>query len=99
VRIDTLGGLVVCSDAGAGAVTADMGVPRLQWQDIPLATTVDTRAFALPVDGESLTATALSMGNPHCVIFVDNAERAPVADLGARIEKLPLFPERTNVEL
>ncbi|HWY16332.1 MAG TPA: diaminopimelate epimerase [Rhizomicrobium sp.] len=98
VRIDTLGGLVLCSDAGAGAVTADMGVPGLQWQDIPLADSVDTRAFALPVDGEPLTATAVSMGNPHCVIFVDNAERAPVAELGARIEKLPLFPERTNVE-
>jgi diaminopimelate epimerase len=98
VRIDTLGGLLVCSDAGGGAVTADMGAPRLQWQDIPLAEPVDTRAFSLPLDGKPLTATAVSMGNPHCIIFVDDAERAPVADLGARIEKHPLFPERTNVE-
>lgn len=98
VRIDTLGGLLVCSDAGGGAVTADMGAPRLRWQDIPLADPVDTRAFPLPLDGGPLTATAVSMGNPHCVIFVDDAERAPVADLGARIENHPLFPERTNVE-
>jgi diaminopimelate epimerase len=98
VSIDTLGGLLDCSDAGGGAVTVDFGTPRFDWRDVPLAEAVDTTAFPLQVDGSVLTATALSIGNPHCVIFVDHAERAPVAELGAKIEHHPLFPARTNVE-
>ncbi len=98
VRIDTLGGLLVCSDAGGGAVTVDMGAPRFGWRDIPLSEAVDTAGFPLPVDGTMLTATALSVGNPHCVIFVEDAERAPVAELGPKIERHAMFPARTNVE-
>ena len=96
VRIGTLGGSLLCRDAGGGAVMVDFGLPRLDWRDVPLSEPVDTVAFPLPIDG--LTATALSIGNPHCVIFVDDAERAPVAELGPQIERHPLFPARTNVE-
>ena len=98
VRIDTLGGALVCTDAGQGDVTVDMGAPRLGWQDIPLARAVDTNRFALDVGGQSFEASAVSVGNPHCVLFVDDAERAPVAELGPAIEHHPLYPARTNVE-
>ena len=98
VRIDTLGGLLVCTDASAGAVTVDIGKPRLGWQEIPLAESVDTNHFPLAVDGEAFDAAALSVGNPHCVLFVDDAETAPVAELGPKIERHALFPERINAE-
>jgi diaminopimelate epimerase len=53
----------------------------------------------LPIDGGALKATCVSMGNPHCVIFVENVGDCPVADIGSRVENHVLFPERTNVEL
>lgn len=98
VRIDTPGGLLVCSDAGHGLVTVDMGKPRLDWRDIPLSRAVGTKAFALEVAGQTIEATAVSMGNPHCVLFVDDVQKAPVAEWGPLIEHDALFPARTNVE-
>ncbi len=98
VRIDTLGGPLLCRDAGGGAVTVDWGKPRLLWDEVPMASATDTNLFELNVDGAKHEASAVSVGNPHVVLFVDDAEAAPVAALGPRIETHPLFPERTNVE-
>jgi diaminopimelate epimerase len=98
VVIAALGGTLVCTDAGDGDVTVDMGAPHLLWNEIPLAQPTDTNSFALNVDGATHIASAVSVGNPHCVLFVEDAENAPVAALGARIENHPLFPERVNVE-
>jgi len=98
VRLETLGGLLVCSDAGAGAVTVDMGAPKLDWSDIPLAHAMDTNAFPLLVEGHEFKAAAVSVGNPHCVILTEDAEQAPLSELGPRIEHHVFFPNRTNVE-
>jgi diaminopimelate epimerase len=98
IRLDTVGGPLDCRDAGDGNVTIDMGPPRLNWDQVPLAQPSDTNMFHLNVDGAVHIASAVSVGNPHVVLFVDDAERAPVANLGARIETHPMFPERTNVE-
>ncbi|HXC56519.1 MAG TPA: diaminopimelate epimerase [Rhizomicrobium sp.] len=98
VRIDTLGGALLCSDAGGGAITVDWGKARIQWDEVPMAQPTDTNLFQLNVDGASHEASAVSVGNPHVVLFVDDADAAPVAELGPRIESHPLFPERTNVE-
>ena len=98
VRIDTLGGPLLCSDAGNGDITVDWGKARTMWDEVPLAKATDTNLFHLNVDGTNHEASALSVGNPHVVLFVDDAETAPVAELGPRIETHPMFPERTNVE-
>ena len=98
VRLDTIGGELICRDAGNGLVAVDMGAPRLMWNEVPLAKATDTNMFHLNVDGTNHVASAVSVGNPHVVLFVEDAESAPVASLGARIENHPLFPERTNVE-
>lgn len=98
VRISTKGGLLTCSDAGKGLVTLDMGAPRLDWNQVPLASAVDTASFPLDVGGATVTAAAVSVGNPHCVLFVPDAEAAPLTTLGPRIENLPFFPNRVNVE-
>jgi diaminopimelate epimerase len=98
VKLATPGGVMVASDAGRGLVTVDAGPPRLEWDQVPLASQVDTTHFPLDVGGTNLPVSAVSMGNPHCVIFVPDAGAAPVATLGARIETLPFFPNRTNVE-
>jgi len=98
VKLATRGGLLACSDAGKGLVEADMGPARLEWQEIPMAQQTDTLNFPLPLDGQMLPASAVSMGNPHCVIFVPDAEKIPVATLGPRIEAHPLFPKKVNTE-
>jgi len=98
VRIDTLGGALLCSDAGDGLVTVDWGTPRLMWNEVPMAQAADTNLFRLNVDGATHEASAVSVGNPHVVLFVADAEAAPVDTLGPRIETHPMFPARTNVE-
>ena len=98
VRLESNAGSLLCSDAGKGLVTVDMGKPGLEWQEIPLAEAKDTREFQFALEGRALTASAVSMGNPHCVLFVGDAEKAPVAQIGPLIEAHPLFPKRVNVE-
>ena len=98
VRLDSKAGSLLCSDAGKGLVTADMGAPGLDWKEIPLAEATDTMQFQFALDGRALTASAVSMGNPHCILFVGDAEKAPVAQIGPLIETHALFPSRVNVE-
>jgi diaminopimelate epimerase len=76
-----------------GLIEVDMGAPATGWRDIPLADAVDT--LALPLPG---APTAVSMGNPHCVHFVDALEGLDWRARGAAVETDPLFPERTNVQ-
>ncbi|MBV9989843.1 MAG: diaminopimelate epimerase [Alphaproteobacteria bacterium] len=90
VTIDTPGGKLVCTDAGRGEVTVDMGAPRFAWEQIPLAKEADTNRFT--VDG--LEAAAVNVGNPHCVLFDGD-----VAEIGPKLEVHPMFPARTNVEV
>jgi diaminopimelate epimerase len=101
VKIETAGGPLTCTSAGSGNVSVDMGAPRLDWREIPMAQAVDTVSFALPVAGfdeKALReAAAVSMGNPHCILFVANVEKAPVEKLGPVIEHHAWFPARTNV--
>src|SRR5262249_25969860 len=98
VKLDSKGGMLICSDAGRGLVTVDVGTPKFDWRDIPLAEAADTSALSIPVDGRKISATAVLMGNPHCILFVEDAEAAPVTELGPKLETHPLFPTRINVE-
>ncbi len=76
-----------------GLVSVNMGVPQLDWADIPLSHEVDPLHLPLPGD-----PVGVGMGNPHCVFFVPDAEAVDVAGQGAAFEVNPLFPQRTNVE-
>ncbi|HEX3809138.1 MAG TPA: diaminopimelate epimerase [Rhizomicrobium sp.] len=98
VRLEVVGGTLLCSDAGDAVVSVDMGTPKFGWREIPLSQDMDTKAFALEVDGAVFEASAVSVGNPHCVLFVEDVQKVPVAAVGPKIEHHPLFPQRTNVE-
>src|SRR5215469_2894706 len=82
VDIDSAGGLLRCTDAGDGRVALDIGIPRFEWQAIPLSEMMDTNALVLEMDGIELDAAAVSVGNPHCVVFVPDADAAPVSEIG-----------------
>lgn len=84
-------------------VRVDMGKPRLAREEIPMresaGTSADGRVIneVLKVDDQTYGITAVSMGNPHCVIFVDDVESVPLKEWGLKIEHHDAFPERTNV--
>jgi diaminopimelate epimerase len=73
-----------------------MPVPRLAWNEIPLAEPCDTLEVPLDVEGLG-RPTAISMGNPHIVFFVEDLEAVDVERLGAALERHPMFPERANI--
>ena len=101
VVIDTLGGPTTARRAGDHLVTVDMGAPRLNWDQVPLAEEMDTRGIELqvgPIDAPVLhTPGAVSMGNPHVVFFTDQQDDAFVKGSGSLVEHHPLFPEGVNV--
>ncbi len=93
LAMDTANGRLTAERLADGRIRVDMGPARTGWRDIPLAEEADT--VALPLHGNP---GAVSMGNPHCVFFVDDAEAVSLAEVGPRWEHHPLFPERTHVE-
>ncbi|MFZ5641115.1 MAG: diaminopimelate epimerase [Bacillota bacterium] len=102
--IETLGGIakpeLILRDGAVEAVKIDMGEPRLSRSEIPMLGEDTPRVVGEPLDvgGCALRVTCVSMGNPHCVIFVNDVENVDVAGVGPFIEKHELFPEQTNVE-
>lgn len=96
--IETMSGLLKAENADNGEITVDMGQAQLDWHDVPLAHDSDTLNLDIAL-GPLRGPTAVGMGNPHCVFFVDDAEDIELEVLGPQIEHHPLFPERTNVEV
>jgi diaminopimelate epimerase len=104
LAFETPAGLVACWSAGNGLFTVDMGVPRFRWDEIPLAHEVaDTRALDLdfgPPGAPILRApSALSMGNPHVIFWVEDVEAYNLRTIGPQLEHYDLFPDRANITL
>lgn len=92
VTIRTISGDLPAIRGADGLITVDMGAPRLDWTDIPLAAPADT--LRLPLPGEPAAA---SMGNPHATFFVDDLAAVPIGDIGPAMERNPIFPQRANI--
>jgi diaminopimelate epimerase len=105
VTFETKAGLINCWKGEAPHVsTVDMGKPRFDWKDIPLAEEFrDTRAIELqigPIDKPVLhSPAAVNMGNPHAIFWVDDANAYDLARFGPMLENHPIFPERANITL
>jgi len=95
--VETLGGPLRLVQQADGLVSVDMGVPRLEPADIPFVAPVRESSYTLEVLDQQLQIAAVSMGNPHAVLLVDDVESAPVASIGPAIETHPRFPARANV--
>ena len=103
IRLMTGAGLILLKlnvkDGITESVRVDMGEPVLEGKKIPVS--VDGNPVvgaAIQAKGQEFRMTCVSMGNPHAVIFVDDADSFDVHGVGAEIETNPLFPRRTNVE-
>lgn len=95
--IETLGGLLQV-DPAEGGVAVDMGEPRFEWDQVPLAYPMDTHH--MPVAWEGLNnPTAVNVGNPHVIFFAEDTSAVDLDRLGPEIEHDSLFPERINVNV
>ncbi|WP_432635762.1 diaminopimelate epimerase [Candidatus Avelusimicrobium sp.] len=102
ISLDTLAGIIRTdiTDEPRGLVRVDMGVPRLTKGEIPMTGNPAETAvnFPLTAAGQTFYATAVSMGNPHLVIFTPDISQVPLSTWGPQLETHPLFPRKTNVE-
>jgi diaminopimelate epimerase len=89
-------GSIRCKLEADGQVTVDMGLPILDPARIPFTASGRSVLYPLDVDGTLYEINAVSMGNPHAVLLVDDVDHAPVADLGPLVENHPAFPARVN---
>jgi diaminopimelate epimerase len=100
--LETAAGLLDAELLADGRVAVDMGAVALDWREIPLSQPMDTLHLDLvlgPPGSQLADPVAVNIGNPHCVFFVDDAEAIDIETLGPAIERHPLFPARTNVEV
>ncbi|WP_250460281.1 diaminopimelate epimerase [Microbulbifer litoralis] len=95
--VETAAGILTLNLLDDGQVGVDMGAPVLEPEQVPFAADVRADSYPLEVDGETYMIGAVSMGNPHAVLLVDNVDSAPVAELGPKIEHHERFPQRVNV--
>ena len=106
--VETLAGIITpelifqdLKDKKVLRIKVDMGTPKLRRREIPMTgentpTVVDE---TLKINSEqTFKVTCVSMGNPHCIVFVDDVQSIPVEKVGPKIENHPLFPEKTNAE-
>jgi diaminopimelate epimerase len=99
LSLETDAGRIETRREAETSFTVDMGRPRLDWRDIPLARAADTRAVALEprVEGAPAQFSAVGMGNPHAVFFVPDEDVIALETLGPALENHPLFPQRANI--
>lgn len=97
ITVETASGLIVLCLQADGQVTVNMGVPRLDPACLPFQADQMASSYALDVQGSTCHIAAVSMGNPHAVLRVDDVDNAAVSILGPLIESHPRFPRRVNV--
>lgn len=97
IRVDTDSGQLLLRFNENGLITVNMGIPKHKPADIPLLIEQESPMYTISVNKMVKTFGAVSMGNPHAVIQVNDIKTAPVADLGQALESHALFPERANI--
>lgn len=103
--VETLAGIItpelIFKNKEISGIKVDMGIPKLKRREIPMegedSPTVVNETFKIN-SKQIFKITCISMGNPHCIIFVNDVQSIPVDEIGPKIENHPLFPEKTNVE-
>jgi diaminopimelate epimerase len=97
IRVKTSNRVIELKMENKTQVAVDMGVPELEPANIPFEAADKATLYEIDVDGQTQQIAAVSMGNPHAVLKVDDVASAPVAELGAKLESHPRFPNRVNV--
>jgi diaminopimelate epimerase len=104
IILETKAGLIkpelIFIDDVLSTIRVDMGEPRLKRGELPMVGNEDEQVVdeVLEIDGTEHRITGVSMGNPHCILFVDDITGINLSDIGAKIETNAAFPKKTNVE-
>lgn len=96
IRVATASGIIELSVQRDHQIRVNMGVPTLEPSNIPFTASEQNTCYTIDVDDKTLPISAISMGNPHAVLQVDNIDTAPVSTLGPAIESHLRFPQRVN---
>lgn len=96
ILIETKAGILQALRQGEWDIAVNMGKPRFEWKDIPLAKKMDTLHMEL-TEGVLKDPVGVSMGNPHAVFFVKDVDKVPLEKLGPKLENHTLFPQRANI--
>lgn len=101
IPVETAAGPIVLNVTDSGDITVDMGQPRTDPQAVPFVADEPATEYLLDLGGghdlQQIWLDAISMGNPHAVIDVEDVDSYPVARIGAEVESHPRFPRRVNV--
>ena len=97
IRVQTAKGVIELRVGREGMVMVNMGVPEFNPPAIPFAADRRKDVYTVDVDGQTVELSALSMGNPHGVLLVEDVDQAPVETLGPKLERHPRFPARANI--
>ncbi len=97
IPVITKNGRIVLNINSDETVTVDMGAPVLEPDQIPFVANEQSISYMLDIDGELITIGAVSMGNPHAVILVDDIDSAPVEQIGKAVQAGEYFPNSVNV--
>ena len=97
ITVDTDSGQLVLTLTDNDLVTVNMGIPKHAPAEVPLLSTQEAKIYSVAVNGKLTEFGAVSMGNPHAVIRVENVDHTPVAETGRVLESHALFPERANI--
>lgn len=97
ITAQTINGNIQIYIDGDDMIRVNMGVPRFQPEDIPLRAEMRRSNYAVELSCGTVSLMALSMGNPHAILVVDNVDEAPVASLGQEIQAHEIFPLGVNV--
>lgn len=97
IRVSTIKGIMNLQLNRNGLVSVDMGIPQLTPEKIPFLNDTQEVKYSVDLDGQNFEFGAVSMGNPHCVLTVDDVAQAPVDELGAKLTEHQVFPEGANI--
>jgi len=97
IAVSTMSGKIVLTLERDNQVTVNMGVPEFEPAKVPFRAQKAEKTYLLRSNDQTVLCGVVSMGNPHCVLDVDDVKTAPVERLGAELESHERFPERVNV--
>ncbi len=103
ITVTTLSGNLKSEILKNKIVTTEIGVPKIEWSEIPLSKKMDTQNLNIKIKdlkkNEHTGGIAVNVGNPHVVFFVDDIENFNIKEIGPKIENHEIFTEKTNVTL
>ena len=98
LSVETLGGdLILEIDDASGLITVNMGIPNFQPKLIPLSADNLANKYSVTIDDQQIEFSALSIGNPHAIVEVNDVDNGMIERLGHRLESNPIFPNRANI--